>query len=312
MEPIRTGIHFVPRYVRQVSDMEYGSVVSHENYNEKLNLNSSQGDYNTEILKLLFGETDPTKTVHIPYLDKIITDEVTRLDTVDAGLQEQLDAHDLAIAGIREDMDGFNQDIINIINGVTKVGKAGQADKITGVENAGRHRYYGTDYDNNIGFHEVPDSLYAREFQDASDYVTQLIFTPAENSVAESMLTEAVRLKLNRTSITDYDQLTSRPKINNVLLTGNKSLSDLGIQPVGNYLTSVPDTYALKTYVDSAVSPKMNTNTANSTFATITALNSLSTTVDNNNTNIINNYARVGVDAYPSNPRNGDLYISTT
>ena len=312
MEPIRTGIHFVPRYVRQVSDMEYGSVVSHENYNEKLNLNSSQGDYNTEILKLLFGETDPTKTVHIPYLDKIITDEVTRLDTVDAGLQEQIDAHDLAIAGIREDMDGFNQDIINIINGVTKVGKAGQADKITGVENAGRHRYYGTDYDNNIGFHEVPDSLYAREFQDASDYVTQLIFTPAENSVAESMLTEAVRLKLNRTSITDYDQLTSRPKINNVLLTGNKSLSDLGIQPVGNYLTSVPDTYALKTYVDSAVSPKMNTNTANSTFATITALNSLSTTVNNNNTNIINNYARVGVDAYPSNPRNGDLYISTT
>lgn len=312
MEPIRTGIHFVPRYVRQVSDMEYGSVVSHENYNEKLNLNSSQGDYNTEILKLLFGETDPTKTVHIPYLDKIITDEVTRLDTVDTGLQEQIDAHDLAIAGIREDMDGFNQDIINIINGVTKVGKAGQADKITGVENAGRHRYYGTDYDNNIGFHEVPDSLYAREFQDASDYVTQLIFTPAENSVAESMLTEAVRLKLNRTSITDYDQLTSRPKINNVLLTGNKSLSDLGIQPVGNYLTSVPDTYALKTYVDTAVSPKMNTSTADSTFATITALNSLSTTVNNNNTNIINNYARVGVDAYPSNPRNGDLYISTT
>lgn len=312
MEPISTGIHFVPRYVRQVSDMEYGSVVSHENYNEKLNLNSSQGDYNTEILKLLFGETDPTKTVHIPYLDKIITDEVTRLDTVDAGLQEQIDAHDLAIAGIREDMDGFNQDIINIINGVTKVGKAGQADKITGVENAGRHRYYGTDYDNNIGFHEVPDSLYAREFQDASDYVTQLIFTPAENSVAESMLTEAVRLKLNRTSITDYDQLTSRPKINNVLLTGNKSLSDLGIQPVGNYLTSVPDTYALKTYVDTAVSPKMNTSTADSTFATITALNSLSTTVNNNNTNIINNYARVGVDAYPSNPRNGDLYISTT
>jgi hypothetical protein len=310
MEPISTGIHFVPRYVRQVSDMEYGSVVSHENYNEKLNLNSSQGDYNTEILKLLFGETDPTKTVHIPYLDKIITDEVTRLDTVDASLQEQIDAHDLAIAGIREDMDGFNQDIINIINGVTKVGKAGQADKITGVENAGRHRYYGTDYDNNIGFHEVPDSLYAREFQDASDYVTQLIFTPAENSVAESMLTEAVRLKLNRTSITDYDQLTSRPKINNVLLTGNKSLSDLGIQPVGNYLTSIPDTYALKTYVDSAVSPKMNTTTANSTFATITALNNLSNTVTTNNNNIINNYARVGINSPVSNPRNGDLYVT--
>ena len=310
MEPISTGIHFVPRYVRQVSDMEYGSVVSHENYNEKLNLNSSQGDYNTEILKLLFGETDPTQTVHIPYLDKIITDEVTRLDAADVALQEQIDDHDIAIAEIREDMDGFNQDILNIINGVTKVGKAIQADKITGVENAGRHRYYGTDYDNNIGFHEVPDSLYAREFQDAHEYVTELIFTPAENSVQESMLTADVRAKLNRASITDYDQLTSRPKINNVILTGNKSLSDLGIQPVGNYLTSVPDTYALKTYVDSAVSPKMNTSTANSTFATITALNSLSTTVNNNNTNIINNYARVGINSPVANPRNGDLYVT--
>ena len=36
----------------------------------------------------------------------------------------------------------------------------------------------------------------------------------------------------------DYNNLTNKPSINNVTLSGNKSLSDLGIQPSGNYVTS--------------------------------------------------------------------------
>lgn len=39
----------------------------------------------------------------------------------------------------------------------------------------------------------------------------------------------------------NYQDLTNKPSINNVTLTGNKSLSDLGIQPAGNYLTSETD-----------------------------------------------------------------------
>ena len=35
---------------------------------------------------------------------------------------------------------------------------------------------------------------------------------------------------------TDYTQLTNKPQINSIELTGNKSLSDLGIQAAGNYL----------------------------------------------------------------------------
>lgn len=313
MEPIIPGITFVPRYVRQVSDMEYGSVVSHENYNEKLNLNSSQGDYNTEILKLLFGEHDPTRTPHIAYLDKIITDEVTRLDGIDTHLQDQIGGQTDQITQLSTGLDTTNQTVLNIINGTTEVGKALQANKITGVDSAGRHRYYGTDYNNNVGFHEVPDSLYAREFQDAHEYVTDLIITPADDSVTEAMLVEAVRTKLNRASITDYDELSNRPQIASITLTGNKSLSDLGIQPAGDYLTSIPDTYALKTYVNSAVSPKLDSTTATSTYATITALNTLSNTVTTNNNNIVNNYARVYVDSIPSGvtPKNGDLYITT-
>lgn len=35
---------------------------------------------------------------------------------------------------------------------------------------------------------------------------------------------------------TDYTQLTNKPQINSVELSGNKSLEDLGIQPAGNYI----------------------------------------------------------------------------
>ena len=35
----------------------------------------------------------------------------------------------------------------------------------------------------------------------------------------------------------DYTDLTNKPSINNVILSGNKSLNDLGIQPSGNYIT---------------------------------------------------------------------------
>lgn len=42
----------------------------------------------------------------------------------------------------------------------------------------------------------------------------------------------------------DYSDLANKPQINDVTLSGNKSLSDLGIQPAGNYLTSVSIDYS--------------------------------------------------------------------
>ena len=39
----------------------------------------------------------------------------------------------------------------------------------------------------------------------------------------------------------NYQDLTNKPSINNITLTGNKSLNDLGIQAAGNYLTSETD-----------------------------------------------------------------------
>lgn len=45
----------------------------------------------------------------------------------------------------------------------------------------------------------------------------------------------------------DYTTLTNKPQIGGVELTGNKSLSDLGIQPAGTYLTEVPAEYVTET-----------------------------------------------------------------
>ena len=40
---------------------------------------------------------------------------------------------------------------------------------------------------------------------------------------------------------TNYNSLSNKPRVNNVTLQGNKTLSELGIQPAGNYLTTETD-----------------------------------------------------------------------
>ena len=187
------------------------------------------------------------------------------------------------------------------------------ADKITSIDEAGNHYYYGTDFDGNQGFFELPEALFAEPVESNRVEVSGILYTPRPDSVDEAALTAAVRTKLNRTSITSYDELSNRPYINNKLLTGKLSLNDLGIQPAGNYLTAVPEEYALKSYVDTAVAPLMPTNTANSTFATITSLNNVQQALNNSINNVTvttaNTYARIGVGGAPSNPKDGDLVI---
>ena len=61
---------YIPKYVKQISDYNYGETITHEAYNALMNLNSMQGDYNTDVLKTLLSVKDSTKTFHVPYLDK--------------------------------------------------------------------------------------------------------------------------------------------------------------------------------------------------------------------------------------------------
>ena len=41
----------------------------------------------------------------------------------------------------------------------------------------------------------------------------------------------------------NYEDLDNKPSINNIELTGNKTLEELGIQPKGDYLTEIPEDY---------------------------------------------------------------------
>ena len=49
---------------------------------------------------------------------------------------------------------------------------------------------------------------------------------------------------------TDYTALANKPQINGVVLTGDKSLADLGIQPAGTYLTEIPAEYVTETELE--------------------------------------------------------------
>ena len=327
---IEDGINFTPRWIKQISDMEYGSVVSHENYNEKLNLNTTQGDYNTKVLWLLFTEADPRKVPHIKYLDKIVEDEVNRIDNEIDEFKEEVDGKfttvNERIDGVQSALDDAilsinanSRSILDILNGTSVVGKAEVANKINGVDQAGIHNYYGTNYEGDIGFFQLPDALYAEDMSGETFEIDGIYYIPRENSISESMLNASLREKVNRTSITSYDQLLNRPSINSVLLTGNKSLEDLGIQPAGNYLTSIPSNYITDSVLNSTLSNYVTTLSANNTYATITNLNllanevsGLSTTVTNNKTEADGKFARVFIDTVPPGvtPKTGDLLVT--
>ena len=342
------GLTYVPKFVRQTSDLGYGDIVTHENYNEKLNLLIQQGDYNTEVLRqLLTPEYDPDRTYHIYYLDKALEHEAER---VDQNLQDAVDTLNGRIDGLDDRFVADEENIatntrnieintgniatnaaniLKILDGTTPVAKA---NAITGIENAGARKYYGTDRTSTAGFHDMPAAIFAEGTEAQPALVNGIIFTPAPDSVEEAMLTSEVRTKLNRTSITDYALLDNLPKINNIELKGNKSLADLGIQPAGSYISpaAVADSYYNKTQVDTLLSPKLDastaastyqrqdamdvyllSSTASNTYATQTALANEASARATAITNMGNDRAKVFVQSsQPSNAKTGDLWIA--
>ena len=349
------GLTYVPKFVRQTSDLGYGDIVTHENYNEKLNLLIQQGDYNTEVLRqLLTPEYDPDRTYHIYYLDKALEHEAER---VDQNLQDAVDTLNGRIDGLDDRFVADEENIatntrnieintgniatntlniatnaaniLKILDGTTPVAKA---NAITGIENAGARKYYGTDRTSTAGFHDMPAAIFAEGTEAQPALVNGIIFTPAPDSVEEAMLTSEVRTKLNRTNITDYALLDNLPKINNIELKGNKSLADLGIQPAGSYISpaAVADSYYNKTQVDTLLSPKLDastaastyqrqdamdvyllSSTASNTYATQTALANEASARATAITNMGNARAKVFVQSsQPSNAKTGDLWIA--
>ena len=74
---------YIPKYVKQVTDYNYGETITHEAYNQLMNLNSLQGDYNSEVLDTLLNESDSTQTYHVPYIDTELENlEANKVDKV--------------------------------------------------------------------------------------------------------------------------------------------------------------------------------------------------------------------------------------
>ncbi len=85
---------------------------------------------------------------------------------------------------------------------------------------------------------------------DGADYellpktISDNVFVTEDGSNEVSVTDELIRLeaKINNGGgtggATDYNALSNKPKVNNVTLSGNKTLDELGIQTKGNYMTT--------------------------------------------------------------------------
>jgi hypothetical protein len=101
--------------------------------------------------------------------------------------------------------------------------------------------------------------------------------------------------------------LNNKPKINNVELSGNKTLSDLGIQPAGAYLTEVPAEYAKNSDIANTYLTK---NDASIKYATAGSYNDLKNELEGVAASISTlNYNRVCIGEFTGEPKTGDLLI---
>lgn len=62
------------------------------------------------------------------------------------------------------------------------------------------------------------------------------------------------------TGTSDYNDLDNKPRINNVILSGNKTAEQLGLQPKGDYTTTSGLATALAGYVEKVVGKGLSTN----------------------------------------------------
>ena len=66
--------------------------------------------------------------------------------------------------------------------------------------------------------------------------VTDAVFVPdSDQNISDFLEAQIERINEAIANLEDYDRLDNKPQINNVELTGNVSLDDLGVQPEGDY-----------------------------------------------------------------------------
>lgn len=302
-------LYYTPKYVRQESDMEYGDSVTHENYNEKLNLNTTQGDYNTAVLEMLFNIDDPESTYHIPYLDKGLEDQALKLEE----FKEELTKQNNNLTNLDEFQKTTKETVDKIINGSATIPVANAAKVLEAATSAPNSSYYGKDASGTIGFFRLPEFIYAATPNETVADIDAIYFTPQQNSVDESMLTEAARAKLNKASITSYPELSERPTINGVDLIGDLTLENLGIQLVGNYLSVEEFNEAITGYYTKQETEDYVNDTLTSTLSNYYTKDAtamyVADTLQSYSTVAQTPQVQVG-DSFTGTPKNGDILIT--
>lgn len=90
----------------------------------------------------------------------------------------------------------------------------------------------------------INDSGYINEHQDITGKQDVLVSGETIKTINNQSLLGSGNITITSESgTTDYDALDNRPSVNNVVLSGNKTLDELGIQAKGNYLTEIPSEY---------------------------------------------------------------------
>lgn len=339
---IKEGLIYTPKFIGKTSDKNYGDLISHEDYNELVNLNTNQGDYTSEVLRILFTEQDSTKTYHIPYVDNLLVTELEKVyadkSDLDARINEnasRLDLQAQTMSDIKTENEVISTLIADLTSGTTSVPAASYADNIKGVEDAGPEMYYGTDTNSAAGFYQLPPAIFAEDASSGDVGVSAIYIAPRPKSVDITMLTDELVERINQVQgVTDYPFLNDKPKINGVELNGNvtldsldvmsKSAHNLDIQSAKDY-TDTKHASALQeiqSLSDTISANYLQKTLAESTYATIAALDTVNTNLTNltntvSNVNSIatsaNNTANVATRTYFTtsgiSPKDGDLYI---
>ena len=174
-----------------------------------------------------------------------VTDEATIRENSDANLQGQIDA--LTVSSDVIDVLGTYQDLQNYDTSHVK------ANDIIKVLQDSTHNnsmsYYRWEITDHVGSWVYVGSegpYYTKSEADALLDSKQNVIAdlPQIRSGAEAGATAVQPGDLATVATSgSYNDLTNKPKINNVELVGNKSLNDLGIQPKGNYAleSEIPD-----------------------------------------------------------------------
>lgn len=243
-----------------------------------------------------FQLIDDTEDVEVNLIDNTDNIEVELIKEIDSynQLKDQPSINNVTLTGNKTLHDlGIQQEGDYAINSEVEASLAQKVDKISGKGLSTND--YTTPEKNKLASLENYDDTEVRQLIDTKQprgnylieetdpTVPNHVKTITQNNIAnwdnkQEQLISGTNIKtINNTSIlgsgnieiegggSDYPDITNKPKINNVELNGNKTSSDLGLQPAGNYAlkSEIPD---VSNFITNAVDDLANYYKKSETF----------------------------------------------